>query len=102
MKNPWKGSIREPAYVIDAPRQTVSLTINSDLFARVKSLGLNASRIAEEALAQELDRQRRAVILAEIEADMRAVKAYTDKHGDPSELTRQYFDSLGREDKPGS
>jgi post-segregation antitoxin (ccd killing protein) len=96
----WKGSVREPAYAVDAPRQTVSLTINSDLFARVKSLGLNASRIAEEALAGELERQRRAVILAEIEADVRAVDEYTRKHGDPSELTRQFFETLERGEDP--
>jgi antitoxin CcdA len=95
----WKGSVREPPYAVGAPRQTVSLTINSDLFARVKSLGINASRIAEEALAAELERRRRAVILAEIEADVRAVDAYAKQHGDPAEVMRQYFENLEREDK---
>jgi antitoxin CcdA len=93
--------VREPAYAVGAPRQTVSLTINSDLFARIKALGLNASRIAEEALANELERQRRAVILAEIEADVRAVKAYTDRHGDPADITRQYLEELEKDPGPG-
>lgn len=87
----WNKSVREPAYAVDAPRQTVSLTINADLFARIKALGLNASRIAEEAMAAELDRQRRAAILAEVTADIRAVEAYTAIHGDPAELTREHF-----------
>lgn len=33
----------------EAPKQTVSLTINSDLYAQAKRLGMNASKIAEEA-----------------------------------------------------
>ena len=97
VKDMWKNSVREPAYETGAPRQTVSLTINSDLYARVKSLGLNASRIAEEALAAELERQRREAILAEVEADVRAVAAYTAKHGDPAVLTREYFEDPANE-----
>jgi post-segregation antitoxin (ccd killing protein) len=88
----WPASIREPAYAVDAAKQTVSLTINSDLFTRVKALGINASRIAEEALAQELERQRRAVVLAEVEADVRAADAYTAQHGDHAELVRKYYE----------
>lgn len=90
MKKPWPSSIREPAYAADAPKQTVSLTINSDLFARVKSLGINASRVAEEALAQELERQRRIVILAEVEADVRAADAYVATHGHFAEQIRAH------------
>ena len=95
MNHLWKGSVREPAYAVDAPRQTVSLTINSDLFARIKALGLNASRIAEEALAKELEQQRRAQILAEVEADVRALAEFTrkmGKYGDHSEMVRQHFE----------
>lgn len=92
--------MREPAYAVDAPRQTVSLTINSDLFARVKALGLNASRIAEEALAKELERQRREQILAEVEADVRAADAYTRKFGSHGEMV---IEASGQpEPEPGS
>lgn len=104
VKDMWKGSIREPAYQRDAPRQTVSLTINSDLFARVKSLGINASRIAEDALAAELDRRRRATILAEVEADVRATQEYARRngdHGDHGELVRQHFEEREDTDVPG-
>jgi post-segregation antitoxin (ccd killing protein) len=92
VKNQWPNSVREPVYAADAPKQTVSLTINSDLFARVKSLGINASRIAEEALVQELERHRRAVILAEVEADVRAADAYMAKHGNHGELVLEYLE----------
>jgi post-segregation antitoxin (ccd killing protein) len=57
-------SAREPAFLAEAPKQTVSLTINSDLIARIKSLGINASRVAETALAAELERHRRATVTA--------------------------------------
>lgn len=100
----WKGSVREPAYARDAPRQTVSLTINSDLFARAKALGINASRIAEEALASELERRRRAQILAEVEADVRATQEYARRHGDlgdHGELVRQHFEQQQESDGPG-
>ncbi len=98
MKRPWPNSIREPAYALDAPKQTVSLTINSDLFARAKSLGINASRVAEEALAQELERQRRAVILAEVAADVQAVDAYIARHGHFAEQVREHYRRKGRDE----
>jgi post-segregation antitoxin (ccd killing protein) len=96
VKKPWSHSIREPAYAADAPKQTVSLTINSDLFARVKSLGINASRVAEEALAQELERQRRTAILAEVEADVQAVDAYIATHGHFAEQIREHARRKGQ------
>jgi antitoxin CcdA len=91
VKDKWPAGVREPAYRVDAPRQTVSLTINSDLFARVKSLGINASRVAEEALAQELDRRRRADIEAEVRAGLAAVNAYEEKHGSFADHVREHY-----------
>lgn len=90
MKNTWPPSVREPAYAPDAPRQTVSLTINSDLFARAKSLGINASRIAEEALARELERLRRVEIEAEVRGEISAINDYERKHGSFSTRLRRY------------
>lgn len=90
MKDQWPSSVREPGYALDAPRQTVSLTINADLFARVKSLGINASRIAEEALARELERLRRAQIEAEVRGEIAAINAYEEKHGSFSAGLRRY------------
>jgi post-segregation antitoxin (ccd killing protein) len=90
VKNQWPSSVREPVYALDAPRQTVSLTINSDLFARVKSLGLNASRIAEEALARELDRLRRSEVEAEVRGEVAAINAYEERHGSFSAHLRRF------------
>lgn len=90
MKHTWPSSVREPAYALDAPRQTVSLTINSDLFARAKSLGINASRIAEEALARELERLRRAQVEGEVRGEVAAINDYEQKHGSFSARLRRY------------
>jgi post-segregation antitoxin (ccd killing protein) len=99
VKNRWPHSVRDPAYLATAPKQTVSLTINSDLMARVKSLGINASRIAEEALAQELDRQRRTEIEAEMRQDMAAIDAYEQKYGSFTDHARAHYgDKLQHED----
>ena len=91
VKRPWPSGIREPAYRADAPRQTVSLTINSDLFARVKAEGINASRVAEEALAQELERRRRADIEADVRAGLATVNAYVEKHGSFADHVREHY-----------
>ena len=83
--------VREPLFLADAPKQTVSLTINSDLFARAKALGINASRIAEEALTLELERRRSLALATEIKADVAAADAYIQKHGSFAALAREHF-----------
>jgi antitoxin CcdA len=90
VKKPWPSSIHEPAYRLDAPRQTVSLTINSDLFARAKAAGINASRVAEEALAAELEKRRRAHIGAAVRADVAAIDAYAEQHGSFGDHLREH------------
>lgn len=46
--------MRSSLYDLKATKQTVSVTINSDLYAQAKGLAINTSRVAEEALAAEL------------------------------------------------
>src|SRR5690606_11847938 len=50
------GMARDSTYDHSARKRTVSLTLNGDLYAKAKELGINASRVAEEALAAELTR----------------------------------------------
>ena len=83
--------MREPPFVVDAPKQTVSLTINSDLIARIKARGINASRVAEEALARELDRHRREAVTSEVVADLAAANDYVAKHGSCAALVRDHY-----------
>ena len=87
----WATSIREPPYAADAPKQTVSLTINSDLMTRIRSLGINASRVAESALAAELERHRREALAAEVSADLSASSSYVAKHGSFADLARDHY-----------
>lgn len=91
MSDPYPKGVREPLFAYEAPRQTVSLTINSDLFARVKALGINASRIAEQALADELRRRQAEQLRAEVRADVTAFESFVDKHGSFAEAVREHY-----------
>jgi post-segregation antitoxin (ccd killing protein) len=85
--------MRTPEYDPDAPRRTVSLTLNSDLYARAKRLGLNASRVAERALAEAYARERAAQLAEEARRDLAAIAEYEDRHGSFSDFVRaQYGD----------
>jgi post-segregation antitoxin (ccd killing protein) len=83
--------MRSPPYDPKVAKQTVSLTINGDLIAQVKRLGINASQVAEEALAQEVARRRAEQLRAEIEQDLEAANAYAARHGSFAELVREHY-----------
>ena len=87
---------KQATYNVKAPKQTVSLTINSDLYTQAKGLGLNASQIAEEAIAAELARRHAERIQAEIREDLEASNSYTAKHGSFAEMVRAHY---GRDDE---
>jgi antitoxin CcdA len=74
-----------------AKKRTVSLTLNSDLYAKAKAQGINASQVAETALAQALTSRLAEKVRAEIEQDLAAYDAYIDKHGSPAEMLRDYL-----------
>jgi post-segregation antitoxin (ccd killing protein) len=74
-----------------AKKRTVSVTLNGDLYAKAKAEGINASQIAEEALAQALTGRLAAKVRAEIEQDLAAYDAYVDKHGSPAEMLRDHL-----------
>ena len=44
--------MRKPLFEPKAVKQTVSITLNSDLYAKAKAFDINASRVAEEAIAK--------------------------------------------------
>jgi len=83
--------MRPPLYDLAARKQTVSLTVNADLYAKAKTAGVNASQVAEEALAQALARHRAEQIKAEIRQDLEACNAYVTEHGSPAELARAHY-----------
>jgi antitoxin CcdA len=84
-------STRSPPYDVKVAKQTVSLTINSDLVAQAKRLGINASQVAEAALAHEVSRRRAEQIGAEIKQDLEASDAYAAKHGSFAEMVRDHY-----------
>jgi len=82
--------MRKPAFDPSAKKRTVRLTVNA-LYAKAKAHGINASQVAEAALAQALDARSAAKVRAEIAKDMAAYNAYVEKHGSPAEMLRNYL-----------
>ena len=79
--------MRHSLYDRSARKQTVSLTINSDLYAKIKEAGINASQVAEAALAEALKER----IREDIKQDVAAMEAFVAEHGNPAEIARAYF-----------
>jgi post-segregation antitoxin (ccd killing protein) len=84
--------MQDAPYDVAARKRTVSLTLNSDLYAKVRSAGMNASRIAEAALVQALKAREAEVLRVEIRQDMKALADYIAEHGDPAAELRAMFD----------
>jgi post-segregation antitoxin (ccd killing protein) len=84
-----------PTALFDAAarKRTVSLTINSDLYAKTKAAGINASRVAEEALADALRTKQAEVLRGEIRRDQQALARYVAEHGDPVAELHEMFES---------
>jgi antitoxin CcdA len=84
--------VRDPTFDPNAPKQTVSVTLNSDLYAKAKSVGINASKVAEEAIADEYAKRRKEAVLAELRQDLAAVERYEEEHGSFPELVRAHYE----------
>ena len=84
--------MREPLFEAKAAKQTVSITLNSDLYAKAKSMGINASQVAEKALAQEYAARRSESLLAELREGLAAVESYAEQHGSFAELVREHYE----------
>ena len=61
--------MKEPLFDESAARRTVSLTLNSDLYARAKEAGINVSRVAEQALAGAYTEKAREALRAQMAED---------------------------------
>ena len=89
--------MREPPYEPKAPKQTVSITLNSDLYAKAKSIGINTSKVAEEALAQEYSARRADALRAEIREELVTLENFEAQHGSFPEIVRAHYE---RDDGP--
>jgi antitoxin CcdA len=85
--------MRDPLFEPKAPKQTVSITLNSDLYAKAKSMGINASKVAEEALAKEYAIGVREALRAEIRDELAALERYEAEHGSFAEQVRAHYES---------
>lgn len=83
--------MRGPSHDVKAAKRTVSLTINPDVYAQAKKLGINASQVAEEALIQQVARRKAELLRAESRQDLEAADAYMAKHGSFAEMVRQHY-----------
>jgi post-segregation antitoxin (ccd killing protein) len=93
--------MRYSTYNVKAAKQTVSVTINSDLYALAKGLGINTSQVAEEALADEVARHKAKLLKGEIQQDLEALDAYEAEHGSFAEMVREHYQA-GDADEPNS
>jgi post-segregation antitoxin (ccd killing protein) len=64
-----------------APRRTVSLTLNSDLYGLAKEAGINVSRVAEQALAATYADHVREALRIQMAADLAALDRLAETHG---------------------
>jgi len=72
-------------------KRTVSVTIDSTLYAEVRKHKINASQVAEAALRAEVARLAREQLIAEIEQDVAVTNAYIAKHGSFAEAVRRHY-----------
>jgi post-segregation antitoxin (ccd killing protein) len=84
--------MRNPLFEAKAAKQTVSITLNSDLYAKAKRLGINTSRVAEEALAAKYAELTSEALTADLLRGLAAVESYADKHGSFAELVREHYE----------
>ncbi len=64
-----------------APKQTVSLTLNSDLYTKAKSVGINASRVAEQALSNEYAVKRSEQLQEQLKAEWAFMEKFERENG---------------------
>jgi antitoxin CcdA len=84
--------MRDPPFEPKAAKQTVSITLNSDLYAKAKSIGINTSKVAEEALAREYVQRRSETLAAEIRQDLAALERYAEENGHFADLVREHYE----------
>jgi post-segregation antitoxin (ccd killing protein) len=84
--------VKDPLFESKAPKQTVSITLNSDLYAKAKGMGINASKVAEEALAHEYSARRSEALRAEIRDELAALEKFEAQHGSFPELVRAHYE----------
>ena len=60
-------------YDLSAPKKPTNLTVNSDLLAQAKALGINLSQVLEQSLTQEVKKRKAEAWLRE---NQEAIQSY--------------------------
>jgi len=84
--------VRNSLFEPKAPKQTVIITLNSDLYAKARSLGINVSKVAEEALTLAYAGRCRELLKAEVQQDLAAFEGYAEQHGSFADLVREHYE----------
>jgi post-segregation antitoxin (ccd killing protein) len=84
--------MRDPLYTPKAPKQTVSITLNSDLYAKAKSAGINASKVAEEAIASAYAALHAKTLAEELRAELAAISEYAEQNGSFPDSIRALYE----------
>lgn len=74
----------------DAARKATNVTLNSDLLARAKKLGVNVSRACERGLAQAVARARAEEWAEENREIIHSMNEYVEKSGLPLSKFRRF------------
>lgn len=90
--------MRDPLYAPKAPKQTVSITLNSDLYAKAKSLDINVSKVAEEAIASAYAALRAKTLAEELRQSLAAVSEYAAQHGSFPDSVRALYEETSDDD----
>ena len=83
--------MRDALFEPKAAKQTVSVTLNSDLYARAKSVGINVSAVAEQAVAVAYVERLRETLSAQVQVDLAALEQYAEEHGTFADLVREHY-----------
>jgi post-segregation antitoxin (ccd killing protein) len=86
--------MRDPLFDPKAAKQTVSVTLNSDLYGKAKSAGINISKVAEEGLVKEYAARLSEALIAELRRDLAVSEEYADQHGSFADLVRQHYEHV--------
>jgi len=84
--------MRDPLFDHKAAKRTVSVTLNSDLYAKAKAMGINASKVAEEALATKYAELSSEALRADLLRGLAAVDAYAEQHGSFADFVRKHYE----------
>ena len=84
--------MRRAVFDPKGPKQTVSITVNSELYAMAKDMGINTSQVAEQALAETYATRHAARITAELKQDLAAMEEYEKQHGSFAESVREHYE----------